>query len=251
MIAARGTLRSGLVLPVVFAFVTVASFTALGTWQLERRAWKEALIAKLDRRLADQATPLPPRAVWANLNSAEDEFRRVSFSAAFIPGMQALVYTASSPVRTQPSGPGYWLFALARLASGDLLAINRGFLPENHQDSETLVEPGASRTMVGVMRWPEARGYFAPRGDSAHNLWFVRDHLAIAAGMGWQQSGAQLPPFYIDLEAPAPASGWPRPVTPGINVRNAHLQYAITWYALAGVVSFMFVIWLRNRRQGA
>jgi len=248
MIAARGTLRAGLVLPALFAFVTIASSTALGTWQLERKAWKEALIAKLNRRLADQATPLPPRETWASLNSAADEFRRVSFSASFLPGMQAFVYTASSPVRPQPSGAGYWLFALARIASGDFLVINRGFVPESQHASNTIVE-SSSREIVGVMRWPEAHGYFAPKGDPAHNLWFVRDHLAIAAGMGWQQSGAQLAPFYIDLEGPVPAGGYPSPVTPGINLRNAHLQYAITWYTLAGALSFMFVLWLRNRRQ--
>ena len=104
MIAALGMLRTGLVLPVLFTFATVASFIALGTWQLERRAWKETLIAKLDRRLADQATPLPPREVWANLNSAEDEFRRVSIpTATNVPGAELVLRVhdlAPSPATT-------------------------------------------------------------------------------------------------------------------------------------------------------
>jgi cytochrome oxidase assembly protein ShyY1 len=159
--------------------------------------------------------------------------------------MQARVYTPSSPVQTQP-GPGYLLFALASLASGDLVVVNRGFVPDNDQSSDTMVEPG-TRDMVGVMRWPEAPGYFAPQGDRARSLWFVRDHLVIAAGMGWQRPGAQLAPFYIDLEGQATAVGWPRPVPLGINLRNAHLQYAITWYALAAIFGVLFVLWLRNR----
>lgn len=249
MTAALSRLRTGLVLPVLFVFVTVTSFTALGTWQIERKAWKEALITKLDGRLAAKPAPLPPRELWSKLNPADDEFRRVSFSAAFVPGAEAFVYTVASPLQSEQPRAGYWLFALARLRAGELVAVNRGFMPEDRKGLE-LARVGDTREMVGVMRWPEPHGYFTPKDDPVHNLWFVRDHLAIAADKGWQAQGEELAPFFVDLERPAAApSGWPRPVPPGINVRNAHLQYAITWYALAVVVSTMFVVWLRTRRQ--
>jgi surfeit locus 1 family protein len=247
MTAARGRSRTGLAVPVLFVFAAVATFIALGTWQLERKAWKETLIATLDRRLAAGPVPLPPRQLWAKLDPADNEFRRVSFSAGFIPGTQALVYTAGSTVRTEMLGSGYWVFALARIAGGDLIAINLGFVPEGHKDAETLADVGDSIDMVGLMRWPEARGYFTPKDDSTHNLWFVRDHLAIAAAKGWPERGGQLAPFFIELERATPADGLPRPATVGVNLRNAHLQYAITWYGLAGVVTIMFVLWLRER----
>jgi len=35
------------------------------------------------------------------------------------------------------------------------------------------------------------------------------------------------------------------------NLRNEHLQYAITWYGLAVVVVVMFAFWLRSRSQSA
>src|SRR5207249_11483905 len=65
--------------------------------------------------------------------------------------------------------------------------------------------------------------FFAPSDDPGRNLWFVRDHLAIAAAKGW----GDVAPFFIELEAPAPPSGWPRPGALKVNVRNEHLQYAI------------------------
>jgi cytochrome oxidase assembly protein ShyY1 len=34
-----------------------------------------------------------------------------------------------------------------------------------------------------------------------------------------------------------------------VNLRNEHLQYAITWYGLASVVAVMFALWFRARRQ--
>jgi len=245
----RSRLRTGLVVPVLFALAAVATFLALGTWQVERKAWKEALISTIDARLAAQPMPLPRRELWSKLNPADDEFRRAAFSAVFVPGTDALVYTAGSPSPGEMLGPGYWLFALARLGAGDLLAINRGFLPESRKNSESLADPDGDIAMIGVMRWPEIRGYFAPRDDPIHNLWFIRDHLAISAAKDWQAQGGQLAPFFIDLERPTPASGLPRPAKLAVNLRNAHLQYAIIWYGLAAVVVIMFVLWLRTRHH--
>src|SRR5207237_715285 len=113
------------------------TFIALGTWQVERKTWKEALIETLDQRLAAAPVPLPPRRLWARLDSVDDEFRRVRFSAAFIPGTEALIYTSGSTWRSDGVGPGYWVFALARLANGDHIAVNRGIVPEDHKEQRT------------------------------------------------------------------------------------------------------------------
>ena len=245
----RSRFRTGLAVPILFALASVAAFLALGTWQVERKAWKEALIATIDARVAAQPMPLPRRELWSKLNPADDEFRRVEFSAVFIPGTHALVYTPGSRSAGEMQGPGYWLFALARLGAGDLLAINRGFVPESRKNSGSLADPDGPIYMIGVMRWPEIRGYFAPRDDPVHNLWFIRDHLAISAAKDWQAQGGRLAPFFIDLERPTPASGLPRPAKLAVNLRNAHLQYAIIWYGLAAVVVIMFVLWLRSRHH--
>ncbi len=134
MTAARGRLRAGPALPMMFVLAAVATFIALGTWQVERKAWKEALIETLDRRLSAAPAPLPSREQWAMLDRADDEFRRVGLSAAFVPDTEALVYTAGSGSRSDVPGPGYWVFALARLANGGLVAVDRGFLPEGRKD---------------------------------------------------------------------------------------------------------------------
>ena len=57
---------------------------ALGTWQLERKAWKDALIAELEAKLAAPPTDLPARERWQRLTAATDEFRRVAFPAEFL-----------------------------------------------------------------------------------------------------------------------------------------------------------------------
>jgi surfeit locus 1 family protein len=242
-------LRAGLAVPTLFALAALVVFIGLGTWQIQRKAWKEALIDTLEQRLSAAAVDLPPPERWAKLDPADEEFRRVKFSAAFVPGVQALVYTSGSALRSDVSGPGYWVFAPARRAGGGLVTINRGFVPEGRQDPATRAggELAGPVELVGVMRWPEPHGFFAPSDDPARNLSFVRDPIAIAAAKGW----GEVAPFFIDLEAPQPSGGLPRAGALKVSLRNEHLQYAITWYGLAAVVIVMFAFWLRSRRSAA
>jgi surfeit locus 1 family protein len=242
-------LRSGLAIPVLFALASFVVFIGLGTWQVQRKAWKEALIASLEQRLNAPPVALPRSERWGELDPAEDEFRHVKFSAAFVPGAEALIYASSSALRSDVSGPGYWVLAPARLAAGGLVVINRGFVPEGRQDPATRAngDIGGPVELVGVMRWPEARGIFSPNDEPERNLWFVRDPVAIASAKGW----GRVAPFFIELESPQPPGGLPRPGPLKVNLRNEHLQYAITWYGLALVVAVMFALWLRARRQAA
>ena len=244
----RRHLRAGLAAPALFALAAFVTFVGLGTWQIQRKAWKEALIATLEQRLSAAPVDLPSREQWGRLDPAKDEFRHVKFSAAFVPGAEALVYAGSSALRSDVSGPGYWVLAPARLPAGGLVVINRGFVPEGRQDPATRGgEIAGNVELVGVMRWPELRGNFSPKDQPERNLWFVRDPVAIASAKGWGDAA----PFFIELESPQPHGGLPRAGALKVNLRNEHLQYAITWYGLAVVVVVMFAFWFRARRQAA
>jgi len=74
---------------------------------------------------------------------------------------------------------------------------------------------------------------------------FARDHLAIARSLGW----GGVAPFYIDLEQPSPPSGIPKPGPLQVHLKDDHLQYAITWFALAAAVVIAFSVWWRGRRR--
>ena len=240
--------RRGIVAPIVFTLAAVAVFAALGTWQLERKAWKEGLIAKLESKLSAAPVALPPRERWSQLSAGQDEFRRVKFSTDLL-DQEALIYTSGSAIRPDVSGPGYWVLSPARLPDGGLVIVNRGFVPEGKQDPGTRREgqPQGVVEIVGAMRWPEARGLFTPNDAPGKNLWFVRDPAAIAAAKGW----GTVAPFYIDQEAPPAPGGLPKvgPLKPSLP--NNHLQYAVTWYGLAFVVLISGFVFVRSRRQEA
>jgi surfeit locus 1 family protein len=241
-------MRGGLALPVLFALSALVGCIALGTWQLDRKTWKEALIATLTQRASARPVDLPNPADWLTMNQADDEFRRVKFEAEFLPGREAVVFTSGSPLRPDVKSHGYFVFAPARTSTGALIVINRGFSPDARARAPEHPKPDGMIEMVGALRWPERGSWFVTEHDAKDNTWYARNHVSMAARNEWGFAG----PFYVELEAPAPPGGVPQPGPLRVNLRNEHLQYAITWYALAGVVVVMFGVWLRaRRREGA
>jgi surfeit locus 1 family protein len=243
--ALREKRRRGVIEPTVFAIVGCAILIGLGIWQLDRKTWKENLIATVTTRIARAPENLPPRASWPRLVPEGNEYTRVAFSAEFLDGQEALVYTAGSPFRPDVKGPGYWLFAPAQLAGGSIVLVNRGFLPLDRKDPASRGDgaPHATVDIVGVMRWPEARGLFTPADDPKTNVWYLRDPAAIAAQKKW----ATAAPFYIDQESPVPAGGVPLPGKLAVALPDNHLQYAITWFGLALALAGVYAVWLAGR----
>jgi surfeit locus 1 family protein len=236
----------------VFTMLMVAVFTGLGVWQLQRRVEKHALIAALTERLAAAPQPLPPPAQWSALAPVRDEFRRVRFSATYQTHPDAMVYSSGSAVRDDISGPGTWAFLPARLAGGEIVVINAGFVQNTMQDRSqqdravSWLIANEPVTLTGYIRFPEAAGVLTPSENIAKRLWFTRDHFAMARALGW----GEVAPFYIDLEAPPPASGIPKPGPLTVHLKDDHLHYAITWFTLAGALLIVFGVWLRAQQRG-
>jgi cytochrome oxidase assembly protein ShyY1 len=245
----------------VFTLVMVALFAGLGIWQLQRRTEKHALIAALTERLAAAPEALPPPVQWSALRPDKDEFRRVRFTATYQRLPDAMVYSSGSAVRDDISGPGTWAFMPARLPDGETVAINAGFVQNTMQDrdqqdrSVQRLVTDEPVTLTGYLRFPEKAGMLTPPENLARRLWFTRDHLAMAAALGWSQGDGKgdgkVAPFYIDLETPVPASGIPKPGPLEVHLKDDHMQYAITWFGLAGAVVIAFGVWWRGQRRGS
>jgi len=235
----------------LFTLAMVAMLVGLGVWQLQRRVAKHQLIAALNERLAAHPVTLPAAREWGALTPAGDEFRRVTFTATYAAQPDAMAYSAGSAVREDVTGSGTWAFLPARLADGAVVVVNAGFVQNTMQDraqqdraAKRLIT-GEPVRLSGYLRFPESAGVLTPREDAAKRLWFVRDHLAMAAALGW----GPVAPFYIDLETPVPDSGVPKPGPLHVHLKDDHLQYAITWFTLAGFVVIAFGIWWRAQRQ--
>jgi surfeit locus 1 family protein len=213
------------------------ALAALGTWQVERLAWKRDLIARVDQRVHARPAPAPGRAGWDRVNAANDEYRRVTAAGTLANDRETLVYASTV------LGPGYWVMTPLMLADGTAVLVNRGFVPTDRRDPASRREGELSGTVeiTGLMRMTEPKGSLLQSNDIAADRWYSRDVAAIAQKRGV----STVAPYFIDADATANPGGLPVGGLTVIDFPNNHLVYAITWYGLAAMVLALLAFILR------
>ena len=214
------------------ALLAFIGLVALGSWQVQRRAWKLELIERVDARVHAAPAPLPAAEAWPGISAASDEYRRLRVSGRFLHDRESLTQANTL------LGPGFWVLTPFRTDSGALLLVNRGFVPQDRRDRAARAAgdiPGET-AITGLLRLSEPGGGFLRHNDPAADRWFSRDVAAIAAARGLPQLGP-VAPFFLDADATPNAGGLPVGGLTVISFRNHHLIYALTWYALALMVA--------------
>jgi surfeit locus 1 family protein len=210
----------------VAAFATVG-FSALGIWQVERRAWKLALIERVEQRIHAAPAPAPGPGEWPAITRDKAEYRRVTATGRFVPGRETLVRAVTE------LGEGYWLMAPLQTDRGFTVLVNRGFVPSGWRPATSDPPASATVTVTGLLRISEPKGAFLRTNAPAQNRWYSRDVAAISRA----QHLTGIAPYFIDAEAgPNAVPESSQPPVAGLTVvhfRNSHLQYAITWFILA------------------
>jgi surfeit locus 1 family protein len=217
--------------------VAVAGFLALGVWQLERRAWKLDLIARVDARLAAAPVAAPGPDAWPALG-ADAAYTRVTASGRFLHDRE----TAALAVTAR--GSGYWILTPLE-TRGFTVLVNRGFVPPDRRDPSTRPDGqmAGDVTVTGLLRPTEPGGGFLRRNDPAGERWYSRDVAAIAAA----RSLGPVAPYFIDADATPNPGGLPVGGLTVVRFRNAHLSYALTWFALAAGLAFLATRAARSR----
>lgn len=218
--------------PTVCTALVVGLLLVLGTWQLQRMAWKEGLIATLDANRA-----LPPVELPGTIDNAEDwRYRTVSVTGTFRfeDEIHIIAYDAASKL-------GYLIVTPMVRADGTTVLVNRGWVPTEKADPSTRAEGQVAGvvTVNGMARpgWPQ--GWFVPDNAPDKNIWFWGDLPAMA-------QAAHAPdalPLFVEADKTPNPGGLPLGGQSVINLRNDHLQYAITWYSLAIGVAFIYFLY--------
>jgi surfeit locus 1 family protein len=222
--------------PAALLLMLAAGFVALGIWQVERRAWKHALIDAVETRstAAPVAAPAPGVAVSADA----DAYRRVRVTGRFLHDRETLVRAVSD------LGSGYWV--VTPLDTGRFtVMVNRGFvLPDRRDPARRAAGNGTGEvTVTGLLRVTEPGGGFLRSNDAATDNWYSRDVAAIVAARGITNAAL----YFIDADAAPNPGGWPKGGLTVLRFSDNHLGYALTWFALA--LLSLVGIWLVLRKS--
>lgn len=218
MIGRRRLGLAALALPIV------AGLLWLGIWQVHRLSWKRALIAQVEHKLASAPVDAPGPDRWPTVSN-DDSYTRLIVRGRYLPTPPTFVQAATT------LGPGYWVLSPLRSDRGFTLLINRGFVPQDAK-SRPLPNPAGPVEVTGLLRLDEPRGGFLRANDPAADRWYSRDVNAIAA----KRRIGPVAPYFIDADART-SPGWPRGGLTVIRFPNNHLQYALTWFAMAALLA--------------
>jgi surfeit locus 1 family protein len=237
-----------LLAPTLATVIVCAILVGLGVWQLQRLAWKEALIAQVFSRLTAAPIAAPAPADWPHLDFTALEYRAVTVAGKFLNADEAhVIYTLTAP-KGRSGGVGYLVMTPLVANAGWIVYINRGFVPRERRDAAARPEGQieGETTVTGLLRRPADRSWFMPGDNAAGNEWFSRDPALYAAG-------ASLPlpdvaPYIIDANFdPTLPGGLPQSGETVVDFPNNHLGYAITWFGLALCCAGVFLAFARGK----
>ena len=214
------------------ALVATLGFIALGVWQVERRAWKLDLIARVEA--GARAAPI----AVSGLDARTSEYRRVAATGNYLHDRETLVQALTE------RGAGFWVLTPLRTPQGVVL-VNRGFVPAERRapSARAAGQIGGQVTVTGLLRVSEPGGGFLRSNDPAGDRWYSRDVPAIAAARGIGRAA----PFFVDADATPNPGGWPVGGLTVLRFNNNHLVYALTWFCLAGISLAALLLLLRRK----
>ena len=217
-----------MILPLLFGLIGCAILVGLGMWQVNRLAWKEAMLSAIDARVTAAPVALPE-----NFEREVNRFLPVQATGMF-GGDRIRVLVSQKKV-----GPGYRIIS-PFVVGGRTIMVDRGFI----SIADALPAPPAGMvTVTGNLHWPDEVDSFTPEPDKKSDIWFARDVDRMAAELGAE-------PVLLILRDASPSTPEiaPLPVSRA-GIPNDHLTYAITWFSLAVIWFGMTVFLLWRIRQ--
>lgn len=228
----------------LLGLVAFGILLGLGTWQMRRLEWKEALIATIQSRIHSQPVPLAT-VLAADKTIADMEYLPVTLAGVFDHRYERHFFA------THDGASGFYVYTPLRLDGGDWIFVNRGFVPYEKKDPATRAagQVQGHLEITGLVRpiLLEKPSSLVPDNDPAKNIFYWKDIRAMRDSSGLPASEQVLGLFVDANDAPNPG-GLPVGGVTIIDLPNNHLQYALTWYGLAAALAGVLGMWLWRSR---
>ncbi len=229
---ARGGRRSArTALTAAVLLLVLAILLSLGTWQMQRLAWKQKLLTDIAERHAQPPVDLAVvESMWRS--GGDIEYRPVMLNGTFEHDKERHFFA------TWNGQSGYHVYTPLRLADGRYVFVNRGFVPYDMKDpkSRNAGEVGGEQQVSGLarVRLDGKPSSLVPDNDLAKNVFYWKDLDAMASSTGIAPE--KLVPFFVDADNASNPGGLPIGGVTQFDLPNNHLQYALTWYGLAAAL---------------
>lgn len=218
--------------------ISLAILIGLGAWQLKRLAWKSDLLASI---AAAQAQPLKPIGL-VPLTPAY-RFRRVILDC---PGLASAPLVELYALNNDGQAGHRLVSMCSPVGARTQIMVDRGFVADTVSARPAVTASTAVVHLTGVLREGDKPGAFTP--PTLHSLFYVRDIDQMALALG-----ARRHPDVMILAETSSNPDWPAlvpmPLPP--DIPNRHLEYALTWFGLAGALVAVYAALVRRMMKAA
>ena len=217
----------------------IAAFISLGHWQWSTGNLREAQAEEFARG-GSNVEPLGTRSL-----GEMSRFQRVRITGKLDPEHQFLLDN-----RTHGGRPGYEVLTPLERAGGELILVNRGWIPApaEHSVVPSVTTPAEPQEVTGSLWLPSSK-IFALETPPASGAW-----QPIWQNMDMERYLKSVPfksyPLVVRLDPDSPAGGfvrnWPRPA----ERIETHLGYAYQWFGFAAtLIAIYFVLSFKKVNQ--
>ena len=214
----------------------LAVLVTLGTWQVQRLAWKLELIERIEAGLAAEPLPLP---------ASEAAMRALDHRPVTVAG--TLRYDLAFAKGSQQKGgiPGARYIVPLERPGGAPVLLDLGWVPEPvaHRLGADPSPFEGQLTATLYLDHPAQKPPFVPANEPDARRWFWFDTAALRQWTGLEDLAAVTLVRSPDGIERTPPIADP----PAMTLSNDHLGYALTWYGLAlGLFVIYLIMGLRS-----
>ena len=207
-----------LLFPLIFGLCGLVVLLSLGTWQIQRLAWKNNLIGDIKNSIR-----MAPKEIIPSDINPTSQYLSTKGRGYFLEEELHILHSL------KPYGPGFKLIKPFKLLSGETILVDLGYIREK---DKTVERHFLNQSILGNILFPNETDKFTPQPNFQKNIWFSRNLGAMSDYLGTM-------PILIVLSSSVNDSIVATPLSP--NLTNNHLQYAITWFCMAIGWGFMSI----------
>lgn len=222
--------------------VAVGVFTSLAVWQYQRAVYKEQMA-----QAVMQQVDLPALA----LEQTGVDWPAQRFRAARVGGTWGNNQTVLLDNIVQHGKAGYHVITPLRLASGQWVLVNRGWVAvgADRQQLPAINAPTGEVQVEGTLDMPRSKPVFL-FGDIAADVEGNQRWLYLDVARFGQKLGVSLPPYLL-LQTSAADDGLNRNWSVYANKAGMHIGYSIQWAAFALMVLIAYLYMNTHRKDKA
>jgi surfeit locus 1 family protein len=178
-----------------------------------------------------------------NLNEFQNsppKYSKIRLLGHFIKNKDIYLYGRRT---ASPEKDGYYLVSTFASDDGQTYMVSRGWFPASAKDKLNINNKFDTEIIEGMVLPGEKKNFVIPDNDQKNNVWFTLDLEMAAATLG-----STITDFYVMQINSDTVPEYVVPLNTNnlSKVRNDHLEYAYTWYSLAGCLFIIFMVYSKK-----